>query len=147
MENNIVSFEKHMRTRDESVRKRVLEWIDREEVHQYYIDIIEVSIRHLTRLQRYLVEEYLGEMIAECFFQGVDASKQYEAGYTTEEIESRYSKDQLSTIHSLMSNYRLYRHLGEWDLYSISIIAEDVARRWFRKGLAYGRKQRKLKLL
>ncbi|MED0673316.1 DUF2521 family protein [Aneurinibacillus aneurinilyticus] len=147
MENNIVSFEKYARTRDESIRKRVMNGIDRKEVHEYYASVIHVSIRHLTLLQRYLIEEYLTEIICEFFFRGVDASKQYEAGRTTEEIEHSYTKEHFSTIYSLANEYRLSRHIGEWDVYSVFIIAEDVALKWFRNGLSYGKKQRKLRLL
>ncbi|GEN34822.1 MULTISPECIES: hypothetical protein [Aneurinibacillus] len=147
MENNIVSFEKYIRARDERVRKRAIDGIDREEVHRYYTGIIDVSIRHLTLLQRYFIEEYLAEIIVGFFLRGVDASKQYRTGRTTEDIEHSYTKDHFLEIYSLANDYRLSRHIGEWDLYSVSIIAEDLSLKWFRNGLAYGKRQRKLKLL
>ncbi|MBN6187528.1 DUF2521 family protein [Aneurinibacillus sp. BA2021] len=146
MDDNVISFTERRRIRDEDARMRVMKWIDRGEVYQYYVDIIEVSIRHFTRLQRYVAEEYLSEVISESFFRGVHASRQYEAGWTTEDIVNRYNQDHAALLYSLASEYRLSRHLGEWDLYSVSIIAEDVTGKWFQKGLAYGRKQRKLKL-
>jgi hypothetical protein len=146
MENNILSFAEHARVRGDSIRRKVMEGIDLEEVHRYYNTIIDVSIRHLTLLQRYLVEEYLAEIISEFFFRGVEASKQYKAGRTTSEIEQSCVRD-FGKVYALAHEFRLSRHLGEWDLYSVSIMAEDLAGKWFHNGLAYGKRQRKLRLL
>jgi hypothetical protein len=147
MENNIIWFEEYAQIRDNYNRCKAMKGIDREEVHSYYKTIIQVSICHLTSLQRYLIEEYMAEIISEFFFRGVEASRQCKTGRTIEEIERSYTKDHLPKIYSLANDHRLSRHIGEWDFYSISIIAEDAALKWFRSGLAYGRKQRKLKLL
>lgn len=147
METNIISFETHVRAREESMRERLLSGIDRKEVHEYYRNVIQASIDHLTRLQRYLVEEYLAEIITSFFIHGADASREYEWGRTEAEIERDAMKRLFASIYTLSGEYRLSRHLNEWDLYSVSILAEDLAGRWFRSGLAYGRKQRKLRLL
>lgn len=147
MENNIISFETHVRAREEMMREKLISGIDRKEVHDYYKNVIHASIDHLTRLQRYLVEEYLAEIITSFFVHGVDASREYGLGRTEEEIERDAMKRLFASVYTLLGNYRLSRYLNEWDLYSVSILAEDLAGRWFRSGLAYGRKQRKLRLL
>ncbi|BAU26067.1 hypothetical protein DFP93_13062 [Aneurinibacillus soli] len=147
MENNIVSFETHVRAREKMMREKLLSGIDRREVYQYYENVIRASIEHLTLLQRYIVEEYLAEIITSFFIHGVDASREYELGRTDKEIERAAMKRLFASIYSLSGDYRLSRHLNEWDLYSISVLAEDLAGRWFQHGLAYGRKQRKLRLL
>lgn len=147
MENNIVSFETHVRAREAMMREKLLSGIDRREVHQYYQNVIRTSIEHLPLLQRYIVEEYLAEIITFFFMQGVDASREYRLGRTDKEIERDAMKRWFASIYTLSEDYRLSRHLNEWDMYSISILAEDLAGRWFRHGLAYGRKRRKLRLL
>ncbi|MED0738187.1 DUF2521 family protein [Aneurinibacillus thermoaerophilus] len=147
MDSNIVSFEERARIRNENMRKKIKDGIDIQEVRRYYYNTVEVSIRHLPLLQRYLVEEYLAEIIYEFFFQGVAASKLYKAGRTAEEIERSYSQQHLLSIYTLANDFNLMSRLGEWDFYSVSIIAEDLAAKWFRHGLVYGKKQRKLRLL
>ncbi|WCN37673.1 hypothetical protein [Aneurinibacillus uraniidurans] len=147
MENNIVSFETHVRAREAMMREKLLSGIDRQEVHQYYQNVIRTSIEHLPLLQRYIVEEYLAEIITFFFMQGVDASREYRLGRTDKEIERDAMKRWFASIYTLSEDYRLSRHLNEWDMHSISILAEDLAGRWFRHGLAYGRKRRKLRLL
>ncbi|WCK54795.1 hypothetical protein PP175_01795 [Aneurinibacillus sp. Ricciae_BoGa-3] len=144
---NIVSFEQWSQNKVELLKERVVHGIDREEVKDYYRSIVSHSVGHMTLLQRYTVEQYLLEVLSEFFYLGAQASKQYRLKRTEEEIEQSVSGIFFDKLCTLAAEFHINRYLGEWDAYSISIIAEDLAAKWFRKGFTYGQKLRKLRLL
>jgi hypothetical protein len=147
MNDNVVSFGEWAQAQNEMVKEKIISGIDRHEVNRYYDKVINVSIQHLSLLERYLIEGYLGEIIIRFFMIGAEASKQRLAGRTPEEIETVYSKDFYQCIYEIAGDFRINRHVGEWDAYSVSIMAEDLSVKWFRKGLEYGERQRKMRLL
>jgi hypothetical protein len=144
---NIVSFDQWSQNRADMLKEKVVHGIDRQEVKGYYQSIVSQSIGHMTLLQRYTVEQYLLQVVSEFFYLGTQASRQYRLERSTEEIEQSVSGTFFNKICTLSAEFHINRYIGEWDAYSVSIIAEDVAGKWFRKGLTYGQKLRKLRLL
>ncbi|WP_027415384.1 DUF2521 family protein [Aneurinibacillus terranovensis] len=144
---NVVSFQQWSQEKDEWLREKVLDGIDGGEILNYCHTIIRPSISHLRFLQRYMVERFLLEIIAEFFYVGVQASKLYRTGRSGQEIEQMYEVRFALHIQEIADMFKVNRCIGEWDAYSVFIIAEDLSGKWFRKGMAYGEKQRKLRLL
>jgi hypothetical protein len=93
------------------------------------------------------VEEFLYDVVIELFLFGMQASKHRLYGKSMQEIEKMYEKDIFQKTVLLFGKHRIHTYLRELDEYSVQIIAEDLAVRWFKKGVHYGEKQRKLRLL
>lgn len=147
MENNIVSFQKMAESRDEFLQQKALHGIDSKELNKYYDTVVRDSIQHYSFLQKYLAEEYLGETVIDSFTMGIRASKLRLDGKCIEDIEKVYSHDLQNMLAELSGKHQLYQYLRDWDVYSLSILAEDLSGKWFRKGVLYGEKQRKMKLM
>lgn len=147
MDNNIVSFEKMAENRDEFLQRKALLGIDSKELNKYYDTVVRDSIQHYSILQKYLAEEYLGETVIDSFTMGIRASKLRLDGKNMEDIEKVYLCDLRSLLTDLSGKHQLYQYLRDWDVYSLSIMAEDLSGKWFRKGVLYGEKQRKMKLM
>lgn len=147
MENNIVSFEKLAASRQEALQKKALYGIDNQELNKYYQTIVKESIQHFSFLQKYIAEEYLGDTVIDSFTMGIRASKLRLNGKSVEEIEKVYSHDLQESLADLAGKHQLYQFLRDWDVYSLSIMAEDLSGKWFRKGILYGEKQRKMRLM
>ncbi|MEW9670197.1 DUF2521 family protein [Ammoniphilus sp. 3BR4] len=147
MEDNIVSFEKLANHRHEALQKKALYGIDSQELNKYYQTIVKDSIEHFSFLQKYLAEEFLGDTVIDSFTMGIKASKLRLDGKSLEEIEQVYSRDLQDSLAQLSSRHQLHQFLREWDVYSLSIMAEDLGGKWFRKGVLYGEKQRKMRLM
>lgn len=147
MENNIVSFQKMAENRDEVLQQKALYGIDSKELNKYYDTVVRDSIQHYSFLQKYLAEEYLGETVIDSFTMGIRASKLRLDGKDIEDIERVYSRDLQNLLTELLGKHQLYQYLRDWDVYSLTIMAEDLSGKWFRKGVLYGEKQRKMKLM
>ncbi len=147
MENNIVSFQKIADSRNQVLQQKALYGIDSKELNKYYDTVVRDSIQHYSILQKYLAEEYLGETVIDSFTMGIRASKLRLDGKNMEDIEKVYLCDLRSLLTDLSRKHQLYQYLRDWDVYSLSIMAEDLSGKWFRKGVLYGEKQRKMKLM
>lgn len=147
MDNNIVSFEKVAANRNEVLQQKAMYGIDSKELNQYYETIVKESIGHFSFLQKYITEEFLGETVIDSFTMGIKASKLRLDGKTVEEIERVFSSDIDHLISTLSGKHQLYQFLRDWDVYSLTIMAEDLSGKWFRKGIQYGEKQRKMRLM
>ena len=146
-ENNIVSIEEKAASRHQSMRKKAMNGIDTKELNEYYEKIVKESIHHFSFLQKYLAEEFLGDIVIETFAMGLEASKHCLDGKEPEQIEPIYATSLHLTLSDLCSKHQMYQFFQEWDAYSLTIMAEDLSGKWFRKGVHYGQKQRKLRLM
>ncbi|RXT05331.1 DUF2521 family protein [Ammoniphilus sp. CFH 90114] len=147
MEDNIVSFEKLAVDRHEALQKKALYGIDSQELNKYYEAVVKDTIEHFSFLQKYLAEEFLGDTVIDCFTMGIKASKLRLDGKSVEDIEYVYSHDLQESLAQLSQRHQLYQFLRELDVYSLSMMAEDLGGKWFRKGILYGEKQRKMRLM
>jgi len=147
MDNNIVSFQKQAEYRYEALQQKLIHGIDTKELNKYYETVVKESTQHLSFLQRYLAEEYLGETVIDSFTMGVKASKLRLDNRTVEEIEEVYSKDLRGLLSTLLGKHDLMQFLGEDDVDSLIMMSYELSEKWFRKGILYGEKQRKLRLM
>jgi hypothetical protein len=144
---NVISLEKIVEDRSQLLRKKALNGIDSKDLNEYYNKMVKDSIKHLTFLQKYIAEEFLGDTVIDCFALGMAASKLCLHGKSHEEIENIYSGDLAHKLAELSGKHQIYQYLAEWDVYSLTIMGEDLSTKWFRKGIQYGEKQRKMRLI
>jgi hypothetical protein len=145
--NNVVPIGERAATRYESLKQRAIDGIDTKELSEYYNTMVKECIQHFSYLQKYLAEEFLGDIVIESFTLGMEASKCCLSGKDREEIFNAYAMN-LHTLQSeLCSKHRLFQYFREWDTYSLTIMSDDLVSKWFRKGVDYGQKQRKLRLM
>lgn len=148
MQHNIISLTEKAEIRRRKFREKAIQGIDAHELHEYYEEMIKTAVHHLSFLQRYLVEEYLYAVVEELFSYGVEVSKScVQNGYEPEEMIEESRNERMNRVNKLSSRHLIHQYVGDWDLESVMILADDMADRWFVKGLHYGIKQRKLKLL
>lgn len=144
---NIVSLEQKVQKKHKAMREKVLKGLDSHELHTYYEKVIKYSVRHLSYLQRYMVEEFLYEVVQELFYFGVISSKPCLVGKEPEEIIREKESKLVEKVRTIYGKHLIYQYVGEWDAEAVMMIAEDIAFNWFEKGVRYGKKQYKLKLL
>lgn len=144
---NVISFEKIMEDRNQLWKKKAINGIDSKELNDYYNNVVKESVGHLTFLQKYIAEEFLGDAVIDSFALGMEASKHRLYGKTIDEIEAIYSGNLAHTLAELSSKHEIYQYLKEWDVYSLTILAEDLSTKWFIKGIQFGEKQRKMRLI
>ena len=147
MDNNVVSFQKLAEHRYEALQEKLLYGIDTKDLNKYYDTVVKDSILHFTFLQKYLAEEFLGETVIDSFTMGVKASKLRLDNKEIEEIQHVYFRDIQQQLKSLLGKHDLTQYLLEEDVKLISKMANELSERWFRKGVIYGEKQRKLRLM
>jgi|GEM_PF-3159296 len=147
MENNVISLEQKAADRNSILKKKAMHGIDNKELNDYYNKVVKGSIHHLSFLQKFVAEEYLGDTVIDSFAMGIEASKLRLDGKSVEGIVEVFATDLHSKLAELGGKHQLYQYLRENDIYSITIIAEDLSNQWFRKGIIYGEKQRKLRLM
>jgi len=147
MDNNIVSFQKVAEYRYEALQQKVIHGIDTKELNKYYESVVKESTQHLSFLQKYLAEEFLGETVIDSFTMGVKASNLRMDNRTVEQIEYAYNKDLQNLLTTQLNKHDLTQFLAEDDVHSIIRIANELGDKWFRKGVLYGEKQRKLRLM
>jgi hypothetical protein len=146
-EENIVQFSQKVQERRKIFKEKALRGIDSKELMDYYNRIIRESIYHFSFLQKYITEEFLGETVIECFAMGMEASRHCLSGKELEEIEQIYDQEISGKLVQLIGTHEIHQYLREWDAYSVTMLAEDLCGKWFRKGIQYGEKQRKMRLI
>ncbi|HJV47067.1 MAG TPA: DUF2521 family protein [Bacillota bacterium] len=144
---NVVSLEKIVQNRNNLLKKKAMNGIDSKELNDYYNNVIKESFKHLTFLQKYIAEEFLGDTVIDCFALGMQASKLCLYGRAPDEIEIIYAGNLAHILAELSAKHEIYKYMREWDVYSLTILGEDLSNKWFRKGIFYGEKQRKLRLI
>ncbi|MBO8172799.1 MAG: DUF2521 family protein [Bacillaceae bacterium] len=144
---NIISLEQKAEQRRRRFKEKAVKGINSLELQDYYDKVIKNSIQHLSFLQRYIVEEFLYDVVEEVFYYGVELSKQCLHGRKVNELIDHHYHEADRKVRSLFSKHMIYQYLRDLDMQAVMIIADDITVKWFEKGLEYGKKQRKLKLL
>lgn len=147
MKNKVVSFSSHAKVRNAERRAKVLKGIDRKKIQEYHKEFVEPTIRHMSLLQRFLVDEYLMDILFVFFILGVDASRLCMGGENQEAILERTFQRNLDKIPQVASRMELNQYIDDWDLYGVYLLAESIAEKWVHEGIEYGIKQRKMRLL
>ncbi|GAB7387256.1 hypothetical protein BSNK01_10920 [Bacillaceae bacterium] len=147
MERKVVSFSSYAQLRRARLKEKVLHGIDYEELAGYYERVIKDCIRHLSFLQRFIVEECLYEVVTETFMLGTEASRALLSGKSEREMVEAFSRELEQLVQRICAKHQLFQYVSDWEGYSLTIIADDLADRWFAKGLQFGLKQRKLRLM
>lgn len=147
MDNNIVSFQKIAEFRNEALQQKIIHGIDPKELNIFYETVVKEKTQHLSFLQKYLAEEFLGETVMDSFTLGVKASNLRLDNRTIEEIEYVYRNDLLNLLSTLLGQNDLVQYVGEEDTHLLIKMADELSQNWFRKGIVYGEKQRKLRLM
>lgn len=147
MSDNVVSFQEKARQRYESLRQKATRGIDRQELFAYYERVLKERIEHFTALQRSIAEEILGETLIDSFTMGAEASKLRLANKRVEEIEKVYAADIEALLLDILSQSKMAALRSEEDVILLAKTAKELGRDWFRKGVFYGERQRKLRLI
>lgn len=147
MDQNVVSFQEKAEHRYEALQQKVMRGIDSKELYAYYDQVVKDRIEHLAFIQRDIAEEFLGEAVIDSFTMGVEASKLRLVNKRIDLIEEVYFQDLKDLLADLLINYKLVKSHSEEDVALLSKMAKELGRDWFRKGVFYGERQRKLRLI
>lgn len=147
MKNNILSFTDHMDRKKAKIKEKALFEISSDEMAKNYETFINDHFKHLTFLQQYIVEEFFYEVMVEIFVLGTEASRPLNMGKRRESLVEAYREDIRSFIEKTSDKHRLFQYIHGMESESIFLIVETLAEHWFSKGLKYGEKQRKMRLI
>lgn len=147
MHQKVASFADYWDEKKARLKEKAMVEISSGEMTNHHEKWIDEEFQHLTFLQKFIVEEFVYEVMVEVFVLGAEASRPLNFGKQEKRILQAYADDIKHLIEKTYERHRLFQYIQEMDGDSIQVLVQRLADQSFSKGLAYGERQRKLRLI